>query len=119
MEGQNCDRPKPGFFNLAEENLHGALACFCNGHSSQCSSSLDYFVYNQTAEFIDTTSDSFGAIDSNGNDLVTYAVTNMNAITVDVPSVNEDIYFTLSKAFTGNQLYSFNQDLSFFIGNYF
>jgi hypothetical protein len=33
-------------FNLAEENLHGAIPCFCYGHSSTCQSSDNYFQYN-------------------------------------------------------------------------
>lgn len=118
VEGQNCDRPKPGFFNLDEENIHGALACFCYGHSSQCNSSADYLIYNKTAEFVGTDPSlySFSAVNARGESVVTYGVTNLNALTVDIGDLDQEVYFVLSDSFTGDQTYSYNQDLSFTLG---
>ena len=114
IEGQNCDRPKPGFFNLDKNNIHGALSCFCYGHSSQCSSSQDYFIHNQTASFIDSSNSAFKAVDSLGNEVFTYSVTNMNAVSVEIPQmIHEQVYFLLSNEFIGNQFYSYNRELSF------
>lgn len=118
VEGQNCDRPKPGFFNLAEENVHGALACFCYGQTSQCNSSSEYFVHNITATFVGEESSTFRAVDNVGNDLVTYKVTNLNAVTVEVPDIRKEIYFLLPEDFIGDQTYSYNQELNFNLGKH-
>ena len=116
VEGQNCDRPKPGFFDLDEQNIHGALPCFCYGHSSQCNSSANFSVFNKTGEFVAKSNSAFGAVNSRGESIVTYGVTNLNAITVDIGDLNDDVYFVLSDSFTGDQTYSYNQDLSFTLG---
>ncbi|XP_033116359.1 laminin subunit gamma-1-like [Anneissia japonica] len=42
VEARNCDRCKPGFFNLQSDDEFGCLACFCHGHSSDCTSIPGY-----------------------------------------------------------------------------
>uniref|UniRef100_A0AAQ4RFF4 Basement membrane-specific heparan sulfate proteoglycan core protein n=1 Tax=Gasterosteus aculeatus aculeatus TaxID=481459 RepID=A0AAQ4RFF4_GASAC len=39
VEGDNCDRCKPGFYNLQGDNLRGCEKCSCMGVSSRCSAS--------------------------------------------------------------------------------
>lgn len=36
VEGENCDRCKPGFYNLQEGDPHGCSECFCFGVSDVC-----------------------------------------------------------------------------------
>lgn len=38
VEGKNCDRCKPGFYNLKERNPEGCSECFCFGVSDVCDS---------------------------------------------------------------------------------
>lgn len=38
VEGKNCDRCKPGFYNLKERNPEGCSECFCFGVSGVCDS---------------------------------------------------------------------------------
>lgn len=38
VEGKNCDRCKPGFYNLQERNPQGCSECFCFGVSDVCDS---------------------------------------------------------------------------------
>lgn len=53
VEGQSCDRCKPGFFDLQQGNPAGCQACFCFGHSLACSSSSHYRAFNITSDFIE------------------------------------------------------------------
>ncbi|CAL4087148.1 unnamed protein product, partial [Meganyctiphanes norvegica] len=44
VEGDNCDRCQPGYFHMSELNEEGCLKCWCNGATTQCSSTS----YNRT-----------------------------------------------------------------------
>lgn len=39
VEGENCDRCKPGFFNLQQKNPEGCEECFCSGKTDVCTHS--------------------------------------------------------------------------------
>lgn len=110
MEGQNCDRPKPGFFNLASEHLHGALPCFCYGHSSICDSAVNFHTHVIKAKFDDPS--AWQAIDSYGNAVNTEIDYN-DRVNVNILSSHEDVWFLAPAEFLGNQLHSYGQELTF------
>lgn len=117
VEGQNCDQPKPGYFNLAEENIHGAIPCFCYGHSSTCQSSDNYFQYNLTSSINEDTLRKWKAIDSYGKKidvkLDSQDIEEENPVVVNIQNSIDDIWFDIPEEFLGNQQLSYNQDLSF------
>lgn len=114
VEGQNCDRPKPGYFNLSPEHVQGALPCFCYGHSSDCDSAINYLPETITARFNDQIRPKcFRAIDSRGQRVETHYFKDRQGVAVSIPNLNEEIYFLASDEFLGNQLNSFNQELTF------
>ncbi|XP_077478681.1 laminin subunit gamma-3 [Stigmatopora argus] len=52
-EGGRCNRCKPGFFNLQENDPGGCQPCFCFGHSLACSSSNHFAAVNITSDFME------------------------------------------------------------------
>ncbi|CAB1446978.1 unnamed protein product [Pleuronectes platessa] len=53
VEGTSCDRCKPGFFNLQQEDPAGCQPCFCFGHSLACTSSSHFAAVNITSDFME------------------------------------------------------------------
>ncbi|KAH7979957.1 hypothetical protein HPB49_012193 [Dermacentor silvarum] len=51
VEGRQCDRCKPGFFNLQRDNEFGCTPCFCFGHSALCQSAPGYSRYSLISTF--------------------------------------------------------------------
>lgn len=50
VEGENCDRCKPGFFNLQQNNPEGCEECFCSGKTNICTNS--HFTYRSVRKII-------------------------------------------------------------------
>ncbi len=114
IEGQNCDRPKPGFFNLDAEHFNGAMPCFCYGHSSICNSSMNHFIHNITVSGRSAT--KWQVVDSRQTKTDIVASSNgAGDLIVNVNNLNDDLWVLAPKEFLGNQLYSYNQDLSFIL----
>ncbi len=110
VEGMNCDKPKPGYFNLDADNIHGALPCFCYGHSSTCNSSSNYFVSYINADFNDVS--RLKAIDSRGSQFELKSQPNGVEIIMSQNS-QDDVWLLAPSEFLGNQQLSYNQDLAF------
>jgi len=54
VEGEKCDRCKPGYFALSKDNPDGCLQCYCSGVSNTCHSStqLQLHAVSQNAEYL-------------------------------------------------------------------
>lgn len=50
VEGENCDRCKPGFFNLQQNNPKGCEECFCSGKTNVCTDS--HFTYRSVRKIL-------------------------------------------------------------------
>lgn len=111
VEGRRCDRPKPGHFGLSEDNPFGALACFCYGHSSVCTSATGYFGRNISTLF-ESGKERWMAVSRSGQDMETQYNGITGKLGVSAPSM-EVIYFSAPDRYLGDQRFSYNQFLSF------
>jgi laminin gamma 1 len=110
VEGRDCDLPKPGFFDLAAEHANGAMPCFCYAHSSVCNSSQNYFSNNITATF--SNSHRWQSVDARGRRVDLPPLSNNQAV-ISNGAQADDLWFSAPKQFLGNQLLSYNRDLTF------
>ncbi|XP_071947989.1 laminin subunit gamma-1-like [Antedon mediterranea] len=111
VEGRNCDRCKPGFFNLQGSDEFGCLACFCHGHSSDCTSIPGYENSKIESRF---TLDRAGwtGVDRGGNE----QPINFNSIRGNIglyADTNNFYYFQAPFEFLGDQIFSYGQYLTF------
>ncbi|XP_067846571.1 laminin subunit gamma-1 isoform X2 [Heptranchias perlo] len=110
-DGANCERCKPGFFNLDPQNPHGCTACFCFGHSSVCSKAEDYSTERITSSF-DTGADGWRAEQRDGAEVLLQ----WSPVSRDISVVSNDyfpVYYIAPANILGNQLMSYGQNLSF------
>ncbi|RWS28921.1 laminin subunit gamma-1-like protein [Leptotrombidium deliense] len=116
VEGQRCERCKPGYFDLSAENDFGCLPCFCYGHSTVCSSAMDYSKYSIgttfTRESTRDSSDKWTARDTLGREVRT--IFNPMTSSVEVRAEGaETIYFVAPERYLKDQRASYNQYLTF------
>jgi len=110
VEGQNCDRCKPGYFDLDQKHPEGCLQCFCFGHTSQCSSAFNYVAKNLTTT--DKVLETYAWTASNLDGSVQKTVSRENEA-LFVYNTNEDIWFNAPSYFLGNQRSSYGRYMSF------
>lgn len=110
VEGKNCDKCKPGFFNLDPTLTKGCLSCFCYGHSSDCTSSKNYLSYSIESNNELRNLEEWKAVDSLGQRMF---VNVDNATGVSLLGTEKDGWFVAPNTYIGNQLGSYNQELSF------
>ncbi|ELU03955.1 hypothetical protein CAPTEDRAFT_62597, partial [Capitella teleta] len=113
VEGQNCDQCKPGFFGMHLDDPLGCLSCFCHGHSSICESARGYSQMLIESDFISGSGGWTGQTRSGDDvELEFNAVT--EKIGISAPSVDAS-YFIAPEKYLGNQLFTYNQYLTFFL----
>lgn len=110
VEGQKCDRCKPGYFNLALNNEFGCSPCFCYGHSSVCSSADGFYAYNETTSFPENVQHFTAGSDVRLVDIQWAQLDKAAAVSqID----NYPVYYFAPKKYTGDQRFAYNRDLSF------
>uniref|UniRef100_A0A4W3KCB7 Laminin EGF-like domain-containing protein n=1 Tax=Callorhinchus milii TaxID=7868 RepID=A0A4W3KCB7_CALMI len=111
VEGTNCNYCKPGHFNLDVENPMGCSACFCYGHSSVCKADSGYSKDCITSAFGSDT-EGWKAQHRNGHDLALMRSSSSQDIIIEAKD-QYPVYFIAPAKFTGHQVLSYGQNLSF------
>ena len=111
VEGKNCDKCKPGFFSLQESNVYGCFQCFCYGHSSECTTSTNYKLFNIKSS--DIKLDSDWKLSNSNLKLVYDDEKNEFRIKNEknLP-LNEIVYLSLPNEYLGNKRLSSNAELT-------
>jgi coxsackievirus/adenovirus receptor len=111
VEGQHCDKCRPGFFDLKLDNEFGCLPCFCYGHSSVCTSAPGFSMHTIESSF-NRDNERWTAKDRNGREIA-YQY-NSNEKNIAVSSVTrEPVYLIAPDKYLKDQKASYNQFLSF------
>jgi laminin gamma 1 len=117
VEGQNCDRCRPGFFNLNIHNEFGCTRCFCFGHSSQCAVSKEYKHVRISSDFrrsLDGWTAGDNCIAGSSCRNVTLDWTSSARMLQATPTREVDpVFFVAPPRFLGDQKFSYNQFLKF------
>ncbi|KAM7303910.1 laminin subunit gamma-1 isoform X2 [Ixodes scapularis] len=111
VEGRQCDRCRPGFFNLQRDNEFGCTPCFCFGHSAICQSAPGYSKHTIYSTFT-RDKEHWKAVDSRGARVPTRHEYAAHHLAVAAPGENQ-VYFVAPERFLGDQRGSYNQNLTF------
>ncbi|CAF3482923.1 unnamed protein product [Rotaria sordida] len=111
-EGQNCDKCRPGFFNLDPMNPDGCTKCFCYGHASTCQSAPNYY-YNPIKSSFTKGVDGWRAVNQTGHEVHVYSDTGSYIYVQALPG--QDLTFEASPRYLGDRTLSYNQFLTFIL----
>lgn len=111
VEGQQCDKCRPGHFNLQLDNEFGCLPCFCFGHSSVCTSAPGFSMHTIESTF-NRDNEKWLAKDRTGRELPHQYDSLGRSISVGGVS-REPVYFAAPDKYLGDQRASYSQFLSF------
>ncbi|KAK3087389.1 hypothetical protein FSP39_005285 [Pinctada imbricata] len=111
VEGRTCDSCKIGYFALRQDDPSGCIPCFCYGHSSDCTSSTEYYAFSLDSDFT-TGKQRWTAEDRSGNVIPTQYNGIQENIGVSAPGF-EPVFFVAPAKYLGDQRFSYNQFLSF------
>ncbi|KAF7638707.1 putative effector protein [Meloidogyne graminicola] len=119
VEGEKCDRCKPGYFLIENKNSFGCSPCFCFGHSSICEISNKTFIqYNITSNFTNLLINNDGwkaeGIEKNGNLINVEVKYNYKKKAIFTnQQCTWPIYFIAPSKFLGDQRFSYGKYLYF------
>ncbi|XP_064212839.1 basement membrane-specific heparan sulfate proteoglycan core protein [Tribolium castaneum] len=115
VEGNRCNRCRPGTFGLSGGNIHGCQTCFCSGVATECVEGNLF--YEQIPIFIDADRHGFTLTDQYQTQRIDSGFqihTSMNEIGYTFrPSTSERWFWSLPREFTGNQVKSYGGRLEF------
>lgn len=108
VEGTRCDKCKPGTMNLQYDNPYGCTSCFCYGHSSICEVAGGYTVSQIKSNFSEG-EDNWRGVDARGNEHSSLSWSGEGKIALS------GLYFSAPAKYLGEQRFSYNQFLEFFL----
>uniref|UniRef100_H3ACQ9 Laminin subunit gamma 2 n=1 Tax=Latimeria chalumnae TaxID=7897 RepID=H3ACQ9_LATCH len=109
--GQNCDRCKPGYYNLHQANPAGCMQCFCYGHSTDCTSTNRYSIHRISSAF-NRGAEGWRALCRDGaQDQLKWSPKYNDVYFIS--RANGPVYFVAPSQFLGNQMLSYGKNLSF------
>ncbi|XP_071820320.1 laminin subunit gamma-1-like isoform X1 [Apostichopus japonicus] len=112
VEGKQCERCKAGFFNLQESDQFGCMACFCYGHSSDCTSAPGFELSFVDDDFTSGLNDWMVEYADGSVDTPVY-----NAIRRDIAVASDEdtgeVYFVAPDKYLGDKRSSYGRDFSF------
>ncbi|KAM4642245.1 laminin subunit gamma-2 [Discoglossus pictus] len=112
VTGERCDRCKPGYYNLEASRPEGCLKCFCQGHSTSCTSSNQYSVHKITSSFEKGVED-WSSVLSDGSTAPVPLRLSRHQKEVYLSSQNQQpLYFNAPGQFLGDQSLSYGQVLT-------
>ncbi|XP_037089474.1 basement membrane-specific heparan sulfate proteoglycan core protein-like [Pollicipes pollicipes] len=112
VEGDQCDRCRPGYFGLGTDPVTGCTSCFCSGVSRECSSApfyqshLPMQVYDEHHGFVLVTRDREGST-SDATETIEFNAGDNEVSFQEGPTGSGVKYWMLPDLFTGEQMSSY------------
>ncbi|KAG5900605.1 hypothetical protein JTB14_017460 [Gonioctena quinquepunctata] len=115
VEGNSCDRCRPGSFGLNSSSIEGCEFCFCSGVATECSES-NLFIEQIPIQIMENQNE-FILTDLFFRTKITEIFDvnpRMNEISYNfLPSQRETFFWSLPSVFTGNQIKSYGGRLEY------
>ncbi|XP_037299981.1 basement membrane-specific heparan sulfate proteoglycan core protein isoform X7 [Manduca sexta] len=115
VEGENCDRCRPGTFGLHENHPLGCLSCYCSGVSSECHEGSHYASTPMAAPILGDNYGGYTLMDLNANQVISdnfVPVPNQSELSyVFQYPPNQELYWSLP-VFPGDRVLSYGGSLS-------
>ncbi|XP_044751334.1 basement membrane-specific heparan sulfate proteoglycan core protein isoform X8 [Coccinella septempunctata] len=115
VQGNLCDRCRPGTFGLSFNNVEGCQTCFCSGVARECSES-NLFIEQIPTQILDQNNHGFTLTDQNLQRRITdnfqfnFAI---NEISYRFGPGESRLYWSMPQILTGNQIRSYGGKLEF------
>nr|XP_032526331.1 basement membrane-specific heparan sulfate proteoglycan core protein [Danaus plexippus plexippus] len=117
VEGEFCDRCRPGTFGLDENNPLGCHSCYCSGVTSDCREANHYIRVSLGAPIFDENNGGYTLMNINADQVINDQFqsapkeSELTYIFSQQPISGEDLYWSLP-VFPGNRVLSYGGTLS-------
>jgi laminin gamma 1 len=116
VEGKNCDRCKPGFYDLNGRHPEGCLQCYCFDKSCDCTASANHVVTRVESKYTEQSAWHLQSSNPNLNlQPVKYSIQS-DAVVISYNAEfyrSESVWIHLPVEFLGNKRLSMHQELQF------